>query len=84
MTKQEILDRIWNILNQGIDTESGDLDLLRHDLEQRSGIMDYKKIIEDRIKHFESIQPKQHSDESRATVAHIIFELKDLLKKGVA
>ena len=43
-----------------------------------------KKIIEDRIKHFESIQPKQHSDESRATVAHIIFELKDLLKKGVA
>jgi|TARA_R100000084_G_C4517954_1_gene85517 hypothetical protein len=36
MTKQEILDRIWNILNQGIDTESGDLDLLRHDLEQNN------------------------------------------------
>ena len=36
MTKQEILDRIWNILNQGIDTESGDLDLLRHDLEQKN------------------------------------------------
>ena len=33
MTKQEILDRIWNILNQGVDTESQDLDLLRHDLE---------------------------------------------------
>ena len=33
MTKQEILDRIWNVLNQGADTESGDLDLLRHDLE---------------------------------------------------
>ena len=33
MTKQEILDRIWNVLNQGVDTESGDLDLLRHDLE---------------------------------------------------
>ena len=33
MTKQEILDRIWNILNQGVDTESNDLDLLRHDLE---------------------------------------------------
>ena len=33
MTKLEILDRIWNILNQGVDTESGDLDLLRHDLE---------------------------------------------------
>jgi len=33
MTKQEILGRIWNVLNQGVDTESGDLDLLRHDLE---------------------------------------------------
>ena len=29
MTKLEILDRIWNVLNQGVDTESGDLDLLR-------------------------------------------------------
>ena len=33
MTKLEILDRICNVLNQGVDTESGDLDLLRHDLE---------------------------------------------------
>ena len=33
MTKQDILDRIWNVLNQGVDTESADLDLLRHDLE---------------------------------------------------
>ena len=33
MTKQEILDRIQNILNQIGDTESMDLDLLRHDLE---------------------------------------------------
>ena len=33
MSKQEILDRICNVLNQGVDTESGDLDLLRHDLE---------------------------------------------------
>ena len=33
MTKLEILDRIQNVLNQGVDTESGDLDLLRHDLE---------------------------------------------------
>ena len=33
MSKQEILDRIWNVLNQGVDTESADLDLLRHDLE---------------------------------------------------
>ena len=33
MSKQEILDRIWNVLNQGVDTEGGDLDLLRHDLE---------------------------------------------------
>ena len=33
MTKKEILDRVQNILNQGVDTESQDLDLLRHDLE---------------------------------------------------
>ena len=33
MTKQEILDRIQNVLYQGVDTESQDLDLLRHDLE---------------------------------------------------
>ena len=33
MTKQEILERIENVLNQGVDTESMDLDLLRHDLE---------------------------------------------------
>ena len=34
MTKQEILERIENVLNQGVDTESGDLDLLAHDLEK--------------------------------------------------
>ena len=34
MTKQEILDRIWNVLNQGVDTESNDLELLRYDLEK--------------------------------------------------
>ena len=34
MTLQEILDRVQNVLNQGVDTESGDLDLLRHDLEK--------------------------------------------------
>ena len=33
MSKEEILERIQNVLNQGVDTESGDLDLLRHDLE---------------------------------------------------
>ena len=33
MTLQEILERIKNVLNQGVDTESQDLDLLRHDLE---------------------------------------------------
>ena len=33
MTLQEILDRVQNILYQGVDTESQDLDLLRHDLE---------------------------------------------------
>ena len=34
MSKQEILDRIWNVLNQGVDTRSNDLDLLRYDLEK--------------------------------------------------
>ena len=33
MTKQEILERIEDILNQGVDTEYQDLDLLRYDLE---------------------------------------------------
>ena len=33
MTLQEILERIQCILYQGVDTESQDLDLLRHDLE---------------------------------------------------
>ena len=33
MTKQEILERIEDILNQGVDTEYQDLDLLRHELE---------------------------------------------------
>ena len=33
MKLQEILDRVQNILYQGVDTESQDLDLLRHDLE---------------------------------------------------
>ena len=33
MTKKETLDRVQNVLNQGVDTESQDLDLLRHDLE---------------------------------------------------
>ena len=33
MTLQEILERIENVLNQGADTESGDLDLLAYDLE---------------------------------------------------
>ena len=33
MTLQEILDRIQNVLYQNVDTESQDLDLLRHDLE---------------------------------------------------
>ena len=33
MTIKEILERTQNVLNQGVDTESNDLDLLRHDLE---------------------------------------------------
>ena len=33
MTLQEILERIQNVLNQGVDTESQDLDLLKGDLE---------------------------------------------------
>ena len=43
MTKQEILDRIQDILYQGVDTESQDLDLLRHDLENY--IIDLEKIV---------------------------------------
>ena len=35
MTLQEILERIEDILNQGVDTEYQDLDLLRHDLENK-------------------------------------------------
>jgi hypothetical protein len=34
MTIQEILERIYNVLNQGVDTESNDLDLLRFDIEK--------------------------------------------------
>ena len=34
MTKQEILERIYNVLNQGVDTPNNDLDLLRYDLEK--------------------------------------------------
>jgi len=34
MTKQEILERICNVLNQGVDTPNNDLDLLRYDLEK--------------------------------------------------
>ena len=33
MTLERILERIENVLYQGVDTESQDLDLLRHDLE---------------------------------------------------
>ena len=33
ITLEEILERIQNVLYQGVDTESQDLDLLRHDLE---------------------------------------------------
>ena len=33
MTLKEILERIENVLYQDVDTESQDLDLLRHDLE---------------------------------------------------
>ena len=33
MTLEEILERIQDVLYQGVDTETQDLDLLRHDLE---------------------------------------------------
>ena len=33
MTLEDVLERIQDILNQGVDTEYGDLDLLRHELE---------------------------------------------------
>ena len=35
MTLQEILKRIENVLYQGVDTESQDLDSLRYDLERK-------------------------------------------------
>ena len=35
ITLEEILERIQNVLYQGVDTESQDLDLLRHDLENQ-------------------------------------------------
>ena len=34
MTLQEILNRVENVLYQGVDTESQDLDSLRYDLER--------------------------------------------------
>ena len=30
---EDVLRRIEDVLNQGVDTKAGDLDLLRHDLE---------------------------------------------------
>ena len=42
--KQEILKRIQNVLNQGVDTESQDLDLLRHDLELEIIEMDRENV----------------------------------------
>ena len=33
MRLEEILERIQNVLYQNVDTESQDLDLLRHDIE---------------------------------------------------
>ena len=54
MTKKEILDRIQNVLYQNVDTESQDLDLLRHDLEldiiEEDKKWDHKRRIDDRIK----------------------------------
>ena len=33
---EDVLKRVENVLNQGVDTKSGDLDLLRHDLENET------------------------------------------------
>ena len=47
--------------------------------------MDYKKIIEDRIKQLEKYMARENeSESSRQLLSFIISELKDLLKKGVA
>jgi tartrate dehydratase alpha subunit/fumarate hydratase class I-like protein len=46
MTKQEILERIEDILNQGVDTEYQDLDLLRHELENNILDEDNKKDVD--------------------------------------
>lgn len=47
--------------------------------------MDYKKIIEDRIKHLEDIEKRDYkAGIDIRGISLVIFELKDLLKKGVA
>ena len=46
MTKQEILERIEDILNQGVDIEYQDLDLLRHELENNILDEDNKKDVD--------------------------------------
>ena len=43
ITLEEILERIQNVLNQDVDTESQDLDLLRHDLENQIYGLDDKE-----------------------------------------
>ena len=52
MTLQEILDRVQDVLYQGVDTESQDLDLLRHDLENDiiENKINYGRRAEDKIK----------------------------------
>ena len=63
MTKQEILDRVQNVLYQDVDTESGDLDLLRHDLELE--IIEKSKNKKENITEWSALQrlPKKEKNE---------------------
>ena len=63
MTLQEILDRVQNVLYQDVDTESGDLDLLRHDLELE--IIEKSKNKKENITEWSALQrlPKKEKNE---------------------
>ena len=54
MTLEEILERIENVLYQDVDTESQDLDLLRHDIENHLIELEKKK---------SKIKTKRHRDD---------------------
>ena len=87
MTLQEILDRIQDVLNQGVDTESGDLDLLRHDLENFIGnkIVQYLKEKNNMLNQTEYIEGVHCGDKDCypcATQRHNCDKLNELDKEN--